>query len=161
MTLDTQLSGIHTTATAANELLMITVEYADTQVAHASTQQSLILATLGARGVDTNVLPGVVTPAPTTSNLPTPGVSVNNSITITPVLVATRIPVTPFTTTPQPVQVNLGDIVTATSVGDDDCATGVTDQFTPTSERIYVVARAYQIEPGQRSVHVGSKTASK
>lgn len=157
-TLNAQLSSIQTTATVERERLLVTIEHAETRVAHVSTQQREMLSTLEERGVDTSILPSVITePAPASNNdLPTPAIQVNDNrppVATPPAVTVTQVQVTPFTVTPEAVtpeaqQANLTDLVTSRRVGNDDCALDITNQFESDTQQIYVVARAVNIQAG-------------
>ena len=54
------------------------------------------------------------------------------------------------TPTPNQTSPRIRQLVTSLDVGDDDCALGQTDEFQRSDERIYAVARGYDIEAGTR-----------
>jgi hypothetical protein len=152
----TQMHDLRMTATVGAERLMITLEYAETRIARAHSQQENILATLEARDIDTSILPEAATlppVPPTATENPNPAPKATEVVVDSPVPVlevtpfATATP-SPFPTLAEPELLQLRDIVMATGVGVDDCATEVTNRFSPDAERIYVVARAVDIAAG-------------
>ena len=150
----TQLHGLQTTATVETERLQITLEYVETRIARAEEQRGEMLATLAERGLDINQLPSVATlPARPTENV-APALNLDETaiLTATPVIEITPHNVTPTVPPAPPVltlidsgTISLRDIVMAASVGVNDCAAQVTNRFAPTSERIYIVARAVEV----------------
>lgn len=149
VSLNTQIAAVRQTATIEADRLQVTVEYMNTLVAQAQEQRSQLQATLIARGADPAAIGVNITPlAPQPSPLP-PADAV--SAVVVPPPAPGDVPVTPFGGAGAPVTNTapaLANIVMATGVGQDDCAVGVTSVFSTTSERIYVVATAYNIQPG-------------
>ncbi|MBC7870954.1 MAG: hypothetical protein H7Y09_08955 [Chitinophagaceae bacterium] len=153
--LGTQIADLRASATVSSDLLMATVEQASTNVARVGTQQSQMIGTLAARGMDINV------PIDPLAALPVATVP-GQQIAITPVAplgaTATLPFASAFTSTPSSLQPTtdsatiggelLSEVVTSSGVGADDCATGVTNQFTTTTAEIYVVAVANNIPEG-------------
>lgn len=152
----TQLHDLRMTATVGAERLQITLEHMETRIARANNQQENILATLEVRGVDISNLPEPATLPPVP---PTSTVDPNAPAKVTDVMAASPVPVlevtpfatasaTPFPTLAEPELLQLREIVMATGVGVDDCATEVTNRFSPETEQIYVVARAVDLPAG-------------
>ncbi|GAB4313232.1 MAG: hypothetical protein Kow00117_05870 [Phototrophicales bacterium] len=148
----TEQERIAQVGTVEYERLLVTLEYSQTQVARALNQQNAMISTLEARGFVVNILPAQA--APSTPTLPITTTTPNDEAqpTATPQLV-----ITPFFT-PQPAQPTitnaavpsspLSDFVMASSVGADDCAQSITNQFSPQTAEIYVVARARNTPAG-------------
>jgi hypothetical protein len=154
--LSTQISDLRQTATVESDRMMITAEYAATEVRAVAFQRDALRATLIARGTDTGFIdvtlpqnagelpPGI----DTDSLLPTPG-SDNNAPPVTPpgaAPVATIDPAQIAATTPTPAAPATGarlvNPVLATGVGADDCASNSFTTFDSTATEIYVVATA-------------------
>lgn len=150
-TLLTQIADLETTVTVNADRLQITIEYVNTDIARVGTQQSRLIATLQERGFDLEEMSGVIAAIQATG-VPAVATSVNpTSVPITPQGAVPASPAPPPEETPnapgQP-QPTLSQIVMAQGVDSNDCATNVTNQFSPTAERIYVVARATNVQPG-------------
>ncbi|MEQ9032731.1 MAG: hypothetical protein RLP44_28680 [Aggregatilineales bacterium] len=136
------LAEIGATATAQSERLQITLEGVETQIARIQSQRVFMISTLEARGIAVDNLQGI-TLEPLTAT-PTPfGLVANDTPTPTENL---NVPDTLISPTPPPSgfssPLGLGNIVTSTSVGADDCALDVANQFTPDTPEIYLVATA-------------------
>jgi len=153
--LNTEIAVIRATATVEADRMMVTLEHAQTAVSHVDGQTQDLQATLVARNglpADLNnitpaaevalatvppildlgqtgngVAPIRITPGATTP----PGIPQQDS---NAALVIT--PVAPQASGP------ISNIVTAGSVGDDDCALNPGASFTTATPEIYVVARA-------------------
>lgn len=150
-TLLTQIANLETTVTVNADRLQITIEYVNTDMARVSTQQGRLIATLQERGFGLEEMFGVIAAIQATG-VPAPPTSVNpTNVPVTPQGVVPASPAPPPAETPsapdQP-QPALGQIVTAQGVDASDCAINITNQFSPTAERIYVVARATNVQPG-------------
>jgi hypothetical protein len=144
-TTEARFSELYVTATVEAEIMLLTLEHAQTEAARTISQRNAMISTLQARGVDTSVLPGVTVESP-----PTPPPNIGNNNQPPPVEVTPAVQVTPFTVTPviDDDGPYLADIVMAEGVGADDCPVGITSQFSPGTERIYIVATAHQVTPG-------------
>lgn len=154
----TEQQRISQVGTVEYERLLMTLEYSETQIARAQVQQNAMIATLTLRGFDAAaVLPQqavVVLNTPT----PAPNATVDPSQpTATPQLIitpfftqqpSTLAPSTQASGSSNTTTNPLSEFVTASSVGDDDCAQTVTNQFTTQTAEIYVVARARNTQPG-------------
>jgi hypothetical protein len=158
--LNTEIAAIRATATVEADRMMVTLEHAQTAVNHVDGQTQDLQATLVARNglpADLNAITpaaelGLATPPPildlgqnNNGVAPigiTPGATSAPSIPQqgNPALVITP-NVTAAPTGP------LNNIVTASSVGSDDCALNPTTSFTTATPEIYVVARAVGIGP--------------
>lgn len=151
----TQVAGIAATATVEADRMRVTLAYVETEVARVQTQQARMIGTLAEFGVDVATMPATLVPPPAmdTTTPPTnptpappgapttrPGQVQVTPFTITPPVTATPTPVSVDTTGPA-----LTSVVTAPTVGDDDCAVGSTGQFLTTTPEIYVVALAINI----------------
>lgn len=149
-TLGTQVADLAATATVAADRLRVTAEYAQGEISRLQTQQARMVATLRERGVPVENLPGAVTqpaatPAsPGTPNTPPPQPTAD--IEVTPF--APTAPPAPTIPTPVGDGPALVNVVTAQDVGADDCASGVTAQFSASVPEIYVVATALNITDG-------------
>jgi hypothetical protein len=159
------------TSTASMEILLLTLDASDVQLGRVRSQQQDMIATLETRGIAFQppaTLPPASTLAPTTDfNLP--------QETLAPDVTPTEIPITPFMTfspptltpvpTPSPVEDeaeidypdNLRDIVLASAVRDDDCAQQPMSHFSVSSERIYIVARAFNIQSNTEITSIWSR----
>lgn len=141
------LVQVGATATAQTELLQITLEGVETQIARIQNQRVFMISTLDARGISVDNLQGI-TLEPLTAT-PTPfGLVANDTPTFTPDV---NVPDTLISSTPSPAgfssPLGLNNIVTATSVGSDDCALDTTSQFTTDTPEIYLVATATNFQP--------------
>ncbi len=131
LNLETQIAALRETATVGSERLEVTIEYMATRAAFAGRQRQELEATLGTRGTP---LPGGIG-GPTGTPFPLPG---------------TVFPTVPAQVIAQPVQQTsdrprLTDIVMASSVRDNDCASQPRFGFQTDAERIYIVATAWNI----------------
>ncbi len=144
VSLNTQIAAVRQTATVDADRLQVTVEYMNTLVAQAQEQRSQLQATLIARGADPAAVGANITPAAPVA--PLPAATAASAPTTAP----GDVPVTPpgAASTATSAAPTLANIVTAASVGNDDCATEITSAFSAASSRIYVVATAYNIQPG-------------
>lgn len=136
LNLETQIVALRETATVNSERQQVTVEYMATRAEVARRQRQGLEATLVARG---SPAPGSV--VPTSTPFPLPGTSVAAAPTA-----AVAPSLTPLAIAPG--QAALTDVVMSAFVRNDDCASDPGDQFTTSSARIYVVARAYNIRAG-------------
>lgn len=152
VSLNTQIAAVRETATVDADRLQVTVEYMNTLVAQAQEQRSQLQATLIARGADPAEVGANITPAvPQPTPLPAAGAADAAGAAVVPPPAPGDVPVTPFGAESAPdgtAAPTLANIVTAANVGSDDCAVGVTSTFSASSDRIYVVATAYNIQPG-------------
>lgn len=143
VSLTTQIAAVRETATYESDQLQITLEYVNTLVGQAQGQGNELRATLVARGTE---------PA----NINLSGASVPPQITPPPDMAPEDNNTDPALPPDAPTQLPSGDtpslinIVMSTGVGNNDCATGVTSQFTTSTNAIYVVATAQNITPGTR-----------
>lgn len=145
----TQVADLRITTTVQGARLRTTLDYVQTEVGFAATQSQFLKSTLVARGTDQAYLDafqrqmiGDVALALPTS-VPTritPGSAEQLAAT------AARL----ATPTPDRALPQIRNPVTALSVGEDDCAVGATEEFQRSDERIYVVARGYNIGTGTR-----------
>lgn len=156
--LDQQREVIGATSTAEHELLLLTLDYSYVELTRTQSQYNSMNIILATRGMTVEVptqvstLPAPDTPAPFNTpepNQPPIDVIVTPFMSPTPEIIPTLTPdetiiTQPTTTTSTN---NLRDIVLSSSVGDDDCANGITNTFTTQSERIYIVALAFDIAP--------------
>lgn len=131
LNLETQISALRATATVGSERLEVTIEYMATRASSAQRQRQDLEATLIARGTP---LPGSIS-GPTGTPFPLPG---------------TVFPTAPAQVDAQPLQQSadrprLTDIVMASSVRDNDCASQPQFGFQTDAERIYIVATAWNI----------------
>ncbi len=136
LNLETQIVALRASATTSAERLQVTVEYMATRAEVARRQRQELEATLVARGSPAPGEPGV----PTGTPFPLPGTTFPPSDARSAAAAA-------------PVAQNrplLTDVVMAASVGADDCAAELRNEFTPASGRIYVVATAWNIRAGTR-----------
>jgi len=154
-TLATEIADLRASATVSSDLLMATVEQASTDVARVMNQQSQMIATLRARGMDITlpIDPLAVNPVATVPGQQvaiTPAAPLGATATIPFASAFTSTPSSSQPTT-QPAAAGgrlLSEVVTSSGVGADDCAAGVTNQFTTTTTEIYVVAVATNIPEG-------------
>lgn len=148
--LNTQIAAVRETATVDADRLQVTMEYMNTLVAQAQEQRSQLQATLIARGTDASAIGVDITPgAPLPTPLPAADGVPDPAALVTPA--PGDVAVTPFgadaAAAPSAAS-GLANIVTSTGVGNDDCAVGATSTFSTSSDRVYVVARAFNIQPG-------------
>ncbi|GAB4519692.1 MAG: hypothetical protein OHK0046_28970 [Anaerolineae bacterium] len=141
-TLSADMNDLRATATTQKERLLVTLGFAETQIARATVQLRSMLSTLESLDIDTSQLPAAVTLPPTVAG----NVIANAAPTQAFGAVPPRVEVTPFTTTPDATriaqQAGLTNLVLSTSVGDDDCATNVSSQFSASTPAIYLVGLA-------------------
>lgn len=147
VSLNTQIAAVRQTATVDADRLQVTVEYMNTLVAQAQEQRSQLQATLIARGADPAAVGANITPAAPLTPLPAADAGSANAV---PTSAPGDVPVTPpgANVTATSAAPTLANIVTAANVGADDCAAGVVSTFSASSSRIYIVATAYNIQPG-------------
>lgn len=136
-----RMSDLRTTATVQIERLLVTVERAQTDAVRATQEMGFMVSTLQARGTETIDLPGVVTLQPTPDSQ-----QVDNFGNRATPIGQGNLQVTPFSPTPDPTALaqvtSVSDIVLSSAVGNDDCATAITNEFTPTTPEIYIVGTA-------------------
>lgn len=146
----TQMSALYATSTVGAARMRTTLEYAETRVSAAATQSQLLKATLVAMGTpfeyldafQRQVIGDLLVQAAPLATQP----AQNAGPTDIPVTLF--VPPTPSPPpTPDPTQPRLEDAVTSTGVGPDDCARGVTTEFSSSDSEIYVVARAINAPP--------------
>lgn len=147
-----EVAAIAASATVDADRLRATLDTAETLLARERIQRQNMVSTLQERGIAVQSAPGeVVQAAPPTETpfglaaQPTP--FPNQQPQITP---QAQQQVTTPTATVGGIGSPLGlsNIVTAPDVGDDDCALNPTNQFTPNTEAIYVVALATNLADG-------------
>lgn len=154
VSLTTQIAAVRETATYESDQLQITLEYMNTLVGQAQGQGNELRATLVSRGTEpASINPSgegfspQITPPANTDMVNLPPESINAGAPPDQALAPENAP-------DAPTQMPLGDapslinIVMSTGVGNNDCATGVTSQFTTSTNAIYVVATAQNIVPG-------------
>lgn len=153
------VESLRATATVARARMNTTLEYAAARVAQAEDAGELMQFSLIGLGTDSGYIQTGVSRiefAPTRIALATPTAARQAEIsTVRPVALATYSPtaretlpavtVAPQATTTGP---RFDNIVMASGVDRDDCATDANPVFTPASTEIYVVAEAYNIPAG-------------
>ncbi|MFW5709316.1 MAG: hypothetical protein ACOCX5_03745 [Chloroflexota bacterium] len=166
-------AAVAATSTANVERLLSTLDYSELQLTRVNEISGRMQSTLRARDIDINLsITQTPTPGPTSAIVvatstapPPPGnftPSPTREITATP----TDVPVTPVFSTPTPTSQiiisndKLRDVVLATGVGSDDCATDAVDSFTSEADQIYIVARAFDIAPGTTVTSVWERTST-
>ncbi len=147
-----QMTGVFGTATIEADRMLVTLDYMGTRVAQVDQQNLNLQATLIARGTSPSAIgpldPDSVTLIPTSSadvtggNVPPQQGSAQTS----PPVVVT--PGTSDAVIAAPTEPALTNVVTASGVGSDDCATGSVSSFSASTAEIYVVATALNILPG-------------
>lgn len=155
----TEIALLRQTVTYEADQRKITMEYLATSATRTTLRQLAILATMSALGLDTSNI-RQITPAATatpviemimpTVNDPLAGGGGVTRLPSTPDFrtpLPTNTPLAP-TATADPNAPTLTNIVTSNSVGSDDCATQVTNQFSSGAAEIYVVATANRIPAG-------------
>lgn len=150
--LNTRRADLEATSTASMEQVLATLDASENALTRVARNRGRILSTLDSRGIAVTFLPTLVPSTPTL----TPAAAVGTPAPDRP----TDVPVTPFLASPTPTRsvptqvrttdTRLQSVVMASAVGDDDCATTITSQFTPRSEQVYIVARAVGIVSGTR-----------
>lgn len=154
----TTVSNLRATATVARARMQITLDFVGTRVVQAEQAGSFLRANLIALGtegayIDANL--GRMQLVPSPSPPPTAETArgaPNVAVSAVPARADSRPIVTPPATavvTPDDIP-RLDEIVLASGVGRDDCAIDINPVFTPQSEVIYVVARAFNIPNGAR-----------
>ncbi len=153
------IESLRSTATIVRARMKTTLEYAGTRVGQVEEAAGLLRFSLINLGTDTNFIEtsiGQIENLPTREPEPTPTPASGQSVgAITPIPPPTNIPIaalpSPDETSPVGAENNqprLESIAMASGVNDYDCAIGLNPIFTPQSERIYVVAQAYNITAG-------------
>jgi hypothetical protein len=140
----TQMAFVYETATIGSDRLAMTVEYIGTTTNRISVQGTRLAQTLVARGGNAGSIV-ITTPGPGSTALLLPATELASPQDSPSDSAAAPTPPQTPTATPQPALYN---VVIAEAVGDNDCAIGTTNVFTPDSERIYVVATATNVMPG-------------
>jgi hypothetical protein len=151
----TQLAELSASATVERARIQTTLDYSATRVSLAATQGSFFQLTLVAQGTPVEVMQtfqaqafqGFATVASPPSLTPDPNVQNTGANTQPTQVLVTPLSAPAFTNTPavDPNTPRLEEIVISSSVGNDDCATGVSTTFTTATTEIYVVARAINI----------------
>lgn len=148
----TQMAAFRATATVQSARLQTTLDFAQTQVAFAATQSQFLKATLVATGFSQAELNAfqrdvsagrIILPTPT----PRPQNTLDAQRQLTQSSLATPVPAVNLTAAPNAPR--LENIVLATGV-QNDCATGITAQFSADTPEIYVVANGYNIPGGSK-----------
>lgn len=156
MTAETQIAQVRQTATLGADRMRITVEYLQTRAAFEEDRRDSILSTLDTFGIDMsaiNLITPVILTATPVLNQDTMalGGSGGGITRAAPTQIFRTAEVTP---TPLPLPTidpnapNLTETSVSTSVGSNDCATGITAQFSETSAMIYAVGTANNFVPG-------------
>lgn len=159
----TQVAVLRSTVTRQADNRLITQEYLATESTRVKQRQREIITTLNALGYNASDV-SMITPQAT--NTPAQSV-IDVGVTAPPIDGGsggiTRLPPTevlrtlaPTATvdiptvapTVDPSAPQVVDVVTARNVGNDDCATDVTAQFSPNDQSIYIVMRARNFVPG-------------
>jgi hypothetical protein len=157
--LNTEIAAIRATATVEADRMMVTLEHAQTAVNHVDGQTQDLQATLAARGLPPVDLDSISPVPDSVFNTPPPildpGPAVDNGVApiritpgaTSPVVIPNQndaaLVITPLVPPQQQDESGpLQNIVTASSVGNDDCALNPTTSFTTSTPQIYVVARA-------------------
>lgn len=142
----TDIAIIRATATVEADRVLITIEHAQTLVREVDNQGTRVQSTLDSRGLggasapivtgQPNVIENPIFTAPA-SNEAAPGLTPS-------VVIATA---SSDATGPQ-----FANVVMSTSVGADDCATGISSSFSSSNSEIYVVATAVNVPAGTNIV---------
>ena len=154
----TTVGNLRATATVSRARMQITLDFVGTRVMQAEQAGSFLRANLIALGtegahIDADLRRLQLAPSP--SPLPTSAIASGApdfAIATAPARTDSRPIVTPPATalvTPDDIP-RLDEIVLASGVGRDDCAIDINPVFTPQSEVIYIVARAFNIPSGVR-----------
>lgn len=154
----TMVSNLRASATVSRARMQITLDFVGTRVMQAEQAGSFLranLIALGTEGAYIDAGLGRLQLAPSPSPPPTSATDAgvpDFAIATAPAGADSRPIVTPPTTAPvSPDDIpRLDEIVLASGVGRDDCAIDINPVFTPRSEVIYVVARAFNIPSGAR-----------
>ncbi|MBL8157050.1 MAG: hypothetical protein JNM70_22950 [Anaerolineae bacterium] len=147
--LSTQIVDLRGTATVLFDQLALTSEFAGTSVARERRRNLELIATLQSVGLDPTAL-AQVSPQPLPQSTPTPLPQAQPGA-ITPVPVTNAAPpvggdvIIPTATMGAPTVFN---VMTAETVGENDCAIGQMSSFSSSAERIYVSATAANIPAG-------------
>ena len=157
-TLRTEIAILRETATVAADRRQIPLEQVGTELSQVQGQNQQLQSTLIARGFDPTTIANI-TPLPQTPSLATPLPS-PTGVPGTPLPPTTlETPTVPAATIP-----SLANIVTASGVGDNDCALSTRSEFSPNDTAIYVVATASNIAPGMtlrsRWLRAGTEVAA-
>lgn len=175
----TEIADLRDTATFAADQRLVTLEFLATAGTQAISRQRQVIATLNALGVSGDIsqitppptptpppaaldnpdgAPLVLDTAPLSASLP----QVRGGVTLLPSTpeFRTRVPTAepptpippPAIATIDPTRAHFDGVVTATRVGNDDCAPAgsVTTTFSPQASQIYVVAIANRVSAGMR-----------
>ncbi|MEM9951278.1 MAG: hypothetical protein AAF846_06755 [Chloroflexota bacterium] len=167
----TQVADLRLTATVQAARARTTLDFMGTRASRAATQSRFFEETLVATGFSPDVLAtqrevalgssptpqATLTPigneADETPNTVDASPQPFETFTPTPPQVTLNAPASPFSPTsavvPQPTpdlgSLTLGNIVTASSAGDDGCGAGITSTFTTNTQEIYVIVPAFNI----------------
>jgi hypothetical protein len=164
----TQVADLRVSATIQAARAQTTLDFVQTRAAAAATQSQFLEATMIATGFAPESLADfrerLLVQRPTATPLPPTDIANSSGAggeagtpmreTRTPTLPAiTPLGITPSAVSTIAVTINpntphLEKPVTATGVGNDDCATGVTSQFSSATEAIYIVADAINVPSG-------------
>lgn len=158
-TLGTHVALRRMTATFEADRRVVTQSALENAATLALSRQRAIMSTLEELGVSANI--SQITPAALPTNpafaiatstpemLDTGGIT-RAAPTDDPALSLTPPTAPPplETSTPDPSQPRVENLVTATGVGADDCPAGITASFTGASPQIYVVMSAYNLAAG-------------
>ena len=150
------LDSLRASATVARARMQITLDFAGTRVSQVEQARSFLRSNLSALGteipfIDANLSQLQWLPSPVTasgSSKPTGAKATPRTLTnladeATPAArISQSVIVTPAT------RARTQGIVLASDVADDDCAVDINPRFTPDSQKIYVVARAFDIPAG-------------
>jgi hypothetical protein len=159
--LGTSVAQVRSTATAEADRYQATMETLRTATTSAWNRRQRLAGTLEAMGYAPEQINAVTPILPTA----TPDLDTLSSSSVTgnrPGAVGgvTLIPSTPDFRTAAPTATPLfiptidtsgpyfDNIVTSTGYGSDDCAEGITSTFAPSTQEIYVIMNAYNIQPG-------------
>ncbi|MCU0512814.1 MAG: hypothetical protein MUE40_09615 [Anaerolineae bacterium] len=145
----TQMVALRTTATVSYARLITTMDFSQTQVAFAATQSQFLKATLAATGfamADLEAFQQAVSEGrivlPTATPVPQSTAAAGRQMTQSALSGAATAPAPADPAAPR-----LENVVLATGV-QNDCATGITTQFTTTTPEIYVVGRGFNLPAG-------------
>lgn len=160
-TLDVELAAVRASATFEADRRMITQAAAEGRATQVARQRGQIVGTMVELGYPAPDL-SLITPATPNPEAAQPLFTPTVDVRDAPAGGITRLPpttdpnITPTATTaPETAAPTLDPngprfegVVTATGVGDDDCAVGTTSAFSPSTAEIYVVAAGFNIAAG-------------
>ena len=144
-----ELESLRATGTVARARMQTTLDYADSRVTEAAEAREFLRYSLINLGTESAYIATVISEldalaGPATATAPAAAARQPDEITAT--APAAAVVVTPPAT--KRAGPRLEDLVMAGAVDNRDCAKGATPRFTPSSQRIYVVATAYAIPAG-------------